>query len=134
MEGMTVNFDVNDYINTKKIKVAFNNLPNLAGNHYYLQLIGRGMRNATYTGSSADYTVTNQMFIASDSANTFDSSVKLIEKHPDPSRGCELEIEFADNEVRYLQVLLLPDKNPVNDFDTQEDDFDSTITITGNAE
>lgn len=130
---MTVNFNVNDYINTKKIKVALENLPDLTpGAKYYLQLIARGLRNATYTGSSADYTVTNQVLIASSDQNTFDSSVKLIEKHPDPSRGCELELEFDDNEVRYFQILLLPDKDPVNSYDDQRSDFDHSVTITGN--
>lgn len=132
MDGMTVNFDVSDYINDKKLRIAFNDLPDLGGSKYYLQLLAKGLTNATYTGSSADYTVENMIHLAADGTNTFDSSVKVIEKHPDPSRGCELELTFQDNEVRFLQILIVPDVYTTNDFDAQEDAFDQSVIVSGN--
>lgn len=107
---MTVDFDMSKFINEKIANVTFNNLPDIA-TKYILQIIADNLKHSSYTGSSADYTVEDWHEDYHDNPNDplYDSCTKLITKHPDPSRGCSLDLEFQSSATNRVMLILYPD-------------------------
>lgn len=130
LDGMTVDFDASRFINEKILNITLNNLPNDT-TKWILQIIADNLKRSSYTGSSADYTVDDWHEDYHDNPDDplYDSCTKLITKHPDPARGCSLDLEFQSSATNRFMLILYPDLAPTQ----TEYDYTYAFTSTVNV-
>lgn len=127
---MTLDFDMRRFINEKIVNITLNNLPDTT-TRWILQIIADNLKHTSYTGSSTDYTVDDwhEDYHDNPSDPLYDSCTKLITKHPDPSRGCSLDLEFQSSATNRCMIILYPDLGTQTSEADYTYDFRSTVNV-----